>query len=161
MEDSGESSDPDTVQAGGGSGMNTAFSTLTHGGQGAPGRRNQPAGRDSSPDETPSRDRSVRGFRSIWTLRGFLLLQIAIFLALVSIHFGLLIDGYRHRAAGTAESVIAAVLVAGLLLSWTPPPWNRRAVTIAQSFGIVGVLVGLIAIALGFRPRTILDLTLN
>ena len=105
--------------------------------------------------------RGQEGFGTIWRVRGFLLLQIAIFLALVSIHFGLLIGGYRHRNAGTTESVIAAVLVAGLLLTWTPPPWSRRAATAAQSFGILGVLLGLFTIALGIGPRTMLDLTLN
>ena len=101
------------------------------------------------------------GFGTIWTVRGFLLLQIAIFLSLVSIHFGLLIGGYRHRDAGTAELVIVAVLVAGLLLTWTPPLWSRRAATAAQSFGILGALVGLVTIAIGIGPRTLLDLTLN
>ena len=105
--------------------------------------------------------RGQEGFGTIWRVRGFLLLQIAIFLALVSIHFGLLIGGYRHRNAGTTESVIALVLVAGLLLTWMPPPWSRRAATASQSFGILGVLVGLFTIALGIRPRTTLDLTLN
>jgi hypothetical protein len=105
--------------------------------------------------------RGPEGFGTIWRVRGFLLLQIAIFLALVSIHFGLLIGGYRHRNAGTTESVIAAVLVAGLLLTWTPPPWSRRAATAAQSFGILGVLAGLFTIALGIGPRTTLDLALN
>jgi hypothetical protein len=105
--------------------------------------------------------RGQEGFGTIWRVRGFLLLQIAIFLALVSIHFGLLIGGYRHRNAGTTESVIAAVLVAGLLLTWSPPPWSRGAATAAQSFGILGVLVGLFTIALGIGPRTMLDLALN
>ena len=105
--------------------------------------------------------RGQEGFGTIWRVRGFLLLQIAIFLALVSIHFGLLIGGYRHRNAGTTESVIAAALVAGLLLTWTPPPWSRRAATAAQSFGILGVLAGLFTIALGIGPRTTLDLALN
>jgi hypothetical protein len=105
--------------------------------------------------------RGQEGFGTIWRVRGFLLLQIVIFLALVSIHFGLLIGGYRHRNAGTTESVIAAVLVAGLLLTWTPPPWSRRAATAAQSFGILGVLAGLFTIALGIGPRTTLDLALD
>ena len=105
--------------------------------------------------------RGQEGFGTIWRVRGFLLLQIVIFLALVSIHFGLLIGGYRHRNAGTTESVIAAVLVAGLLLTWTPPPWSRRAATAAQSFGILGVLLGLFTITLGIGPRTTLDLALN
>jgi hypothetical protein len=101
------------------------------------------------------------GFGAVWRIRCFLVLQIVIFLSMVSIHFGLLIGGYGHRAAGTAESVIAAVLVAGLLLTWTPPPWSRRAAAAAQSFGILGVLVGLFTIALGIGPRTTLDLALN
>ena len=133
----------------------------THGGQALPGRRGQPTGRVSAADENPPHARSAEGFRTIWTVRGFLLLQIASFLAMVLIHFGLLIGGYRHLAAGTTESLIAAVLVAGLLLTWTPPPWSRRTATAAQSFGTLGVLVGLLTIAVGVRPRTILDLTLN
>ena len=96
-----------------------------------------------------------------WTVRGFLLLQTAIFLAALSIHFGVSLGGYGHQAAGTAESVIALVLGAGFLLTWTPPPWSRRAATGAQAFGILGVLVGLFTIAIGIGPRTVLDLTLH
>ena len=80
---------------------------------------------------------------------------------MVSNHFGLRIGGYGHRDTGIEESLISAVLVAGLLLTWTPPPWSRRAATAAQSLGILGVLVGLFTIALGIGPRTTLDLALN
>jgi hypothetical protein len=104
---------------------------------------------------------SVRGFGTIWRVRSFLFLQIAIVLSMVSIHFGLLIGGYDHRAAGATELVIAAVLVAALLLTWMAAPWSRRPATAAQSFGILGVLGGLSTIALGIGPRTVLDLTLN
>jgi uncharacterized membrane protein len=103
----------------------------------------------------------VQAFGTIWRVRGLLLLQIAIFLSMVSIHFGLLIGGYRHRSAGTVELIIAAVLVAGLLLTWTPRPWSRRSATAVQSFGILGVLLGTSTIAIGIGPRTTLDLTLN
>ena len=88
-------------------------------------------------------------------------MQIAMFLVLVTIHFGLLIDGYRHAAAGTTELVITALLVFGLLLTWMLPAWSRRAATAAQSFATLGVLVGLFTFALGIGPRTILDLSLN
>ena len=107
------------------------------------------------------RGRAGVGRRTLRTVRGFLLVQLAIFLVLVSIHFGVPLGGYRHRAAGTTESVIAAVLVVGLLLTWTPPPWGRRAATAAQAVGTLGVLVGLSTIALGIGSRTILDLSLN
>ena len=107
------------------------------------------------------RGRAGVGRRTLRTVRGFLLVQLAIFLVLVSIHFGVPLGGYRHRAAGTTESVIAAVLVVGLLLTWTPPPWRRRPATVVQSFGVLGALVGLVTIAIGIGPRTLLDLTLN
>ena len=123
--------------------------------------RNQPTGRVSAADEKPSHDRSAEKLRTVRTVRGFLLLQIAMFLVLVTIHFGLLIGGYGHPAAGTTESVIAIVLLFGLLLTWTPPPWSQRAATAAQLFGTLGVLVGLLTFAFGIGPRTILDLSLN
>src|SRR5207253_5792905 len=142
MEDMGECDNPDVVRANGKPGMKTAVSTPAPPGQVLPAHL-------------------VQGFGTIWRVRRFLLLQIAILLSMVSIHFGLLIGGYRHRSAGTAELVIAAVLVAGLLLTWTPRPWSRRPATAVQSFGILGVLVGLSTIAIGIGPRTMLDFTLN
>ena len=122
--------------------------------------RNQPATSASAAGEKPSHDRRADGLRTVWTTRGFLLVQIAIFLLLATIHFGLLIDGY-HAAAGTTELVITVLLVFGLLLTWRPLPWSRHAATAAQSFATLGVLVGLFTFALGIGPRTILDLTLN
>jgi len=138
----GERGNPDVVRANGNAGMKTAVSTPAPPGEVLP-------------------TRLVQGFGTIWRARGFLLLQIAILLSMVSIHFGLLIDGYRHRSAGTAEFFIAAVLAAGLLLTWTPRRWSRRSATAVQSFGILAVFGGLSTIAIGIGPRTMLDLTLN
>lgn len=106
-------------------------------------------------------EQTERGSGSGWTVRGLLLLQIAIFLAAISLHFGLSLGGYRDQAAGTAESVIAIVLAAGFLLTWTPRFWSRRAAIAAQTFGVLGVLVGLFTIAIGVGPRTVLDLILH
>jgi len=103
----------------------------------------------------------VQRFGTIWTVRGFLLLQIATLLSMGSIHFGLLIGGYDHRAAGATELIIAAVLLAALLLTWMPAPWSRRPATAAQSFGILSVLGGFLTIATGIGPRTMPDLFLN
>src|SRR2546426_1315802 len=133
MEDMGERGNPDVVRANGYAGMKTAVSNPAPPGQVLP-------------------TRLVHGFGTIWRVRGFLLLQIAILLSMVSIHFGLLIGGYRHRSGGTAELVIAAVLVAWLLLSWTPRPWSRRSGTGLPPFGILCALGGLWAIALGVGP---------
>src|ERR1700704_4248958 len=123
--------------------------------------RNQPASSASAAGEKPSHDRRADGLRTVSTTRGFLLVQVAMFLVLATIHFGLLIDGYRHAAAGTTELGITVLLVFGLLLTWMLPPWSRRAAIVAQSFATLGVLVGLFTFALGIGPRTILDLTLT
>jgi heme A synthase len=76
-------------------------------------------------------------------------------------HFGLIFEGYRHRTAGTAESLIAIVLLAGLAVTWVSSSWARRAAIGAQAFGIVGVLVGLFTIAIGIGPRTGIDLAFH
>src|SRR5438132_8892202 len=142
MEEVGERGNPDAVHANGNAGMKPAVSAPPPPGQVLPASL-------------------VQGFGTTWRIRSCLLLQIAILLSMVSIHFGLLTGGYRHGSAGRAELLIAAVLVAGLLLTWTPRPWSRRSATAVQAFGILGVLVGLSTIAIGVGPRTMLDFTLN
>jgi hypothetical protein len=91
-----------------------------------------------------------------WAYRTLLLAEAATFAIAAAIHFGALLDGYEHTAAGRAETVIAIVLIAGVVLSFT-----RRgfaAIIGAQAFGTLGVLVGLFTIAVGAGPRTALDL---
>jgi hypothetical protein len=93
-----------------------------------------------------------------WALRGLLLVEAATFVTAALVHFGVLLDGYGHRKAGTAETVIAVVLLAGSALMWGSPPLARKAAVGAQAFAIVGVLVGLFTIAVGVGPRTALDI---
>ncbi|HVS06238.1 MAG TPA: hypothetical protein VHK65_08735 [Candidatus Dormibacteraeota bacterium] len=128
---------------------------------GATEGRKEGIAKDSASDDKSSHPKTAHTVRSIWMVRSFLFVQIAIFLILVLIHFGLLIGGYRHQSAGATESLIVAVLALGLWATWTPAPWNQRAATAAQCFGTVGVLVGLLTIGLGIGPRTILDLSLD
>ncbi len=90
-------------------------------------------------------------------VRLLLLTEAATFVAAAAVHFGALVEGYAHRRAGTAETVIAVVLLAGLALTWMASPWPRRAAIGAQAFAIVGVLVGLFTIAVGVGPRTVPD----
>ncbi|HEV8651644.1 MAG TPA: hypothetical protein VG276_20180 [Actinomycetes bacterium] len=90
-------------------------------------------------------------------VRLLLLFEAATFVAAAAIHFGALLQGYGHRKAGTAETVIAVVLLAGLALTWRAPPWPRRAAVAAQAFAALGVLVGLFTIAVGVGPRTVPD----
>jgi hypothetical protein len=87
-------------------------------------------------------------------LRYLLLFESATFIVAASIHFGALLDGYEHTKAGRAESVIAVVLLAGFALSFRRA---RLAVIAAQAFAALGVCVGLVTIAVGVGPRTVLD----
>src|SRR5919201_1632940 len=81
---------------------------------------------------SPSGARAFRtsrrgGFRVAQTMRLFLLVEAASFVAAALVHFGVLADDYRQRAAGTAESVIGAVLLAGLVLTLLRPAGTRSA----------------------------------
>lgn len=91
-------------------------------------------------------------------IRFFLFFEAATFLAAALIHFGLLVDGYEHQAAGTAESVIGIVLLVGLALTWIRPESIRLIGLAAQAFALVGTLVGIVTIAIGVGPRTVPDI---
>lgn len=73
------------------------------------------------------------------------------------IHFGLLVEGYRHQQAATAEGVIAIVMLIGLALTWAPSPWSHRAAVGAFGFGLLGTLVGMFTIVIGVGPQTAPD----
>jgi len=87
----------------------------------------------------------------------FLLVEAMAFAAAASIHFGLAFGGYEHRKAGIAESVIAAVLIAGLASSLMRRSSTRAAGVIAQGFALLGTFVGIFTIIIGVGPRTIPD----
>jgi hypothetical protein len=91
-------------------------------------------------------------------IRICLLIEATAFLTAASIHLGLLSVGYEHHKAGIAESVIAAVLLVGLVWSGIRPASTRRAGVAAQGFALFGTLVGLVTIAIGVGPRTIPDI---
>ena len=54
-------------------------------------------------------------------IRLFMFFEGAAFIAAALIHFGLLIDGYDHQKAGTAESLTGIVLLVGWALTWMRP----------------------------------------
>ncbi|MET0695801.1 MAG: hypothetical protein ABWZ58_00100 [Acidimicrobiia bacterium] len=87
-------------------------------------------------------------------IRLFLGLEAAVFIAAALIHFGVVLDGYNDQEAGTAESVIAIVLLAGLLTSLLRPDWTRRAGILVQGFALVGTFVGLTLIVTVRAPAT-------
>src|SRR5919199_1080525 len=92
------------------------------------------------------------------TIRLFMLAEGASFLAASLVHAGVLIPGYEHRQARIAESIIAAVLLGGAVLTWLRPASTRAVGLAAQGFALLGTLVGLFTIAVGVGPRTAPDL---
>jgi len=93
-------------------------------------------------------------------IRLLLGLEAAIFIAAALIHFEVLLDGYYDQGAGIAESVIAVVLLAGLLTSLVRPAATRLAGIIAQGFALVGTFVG-VTLLLTVGPGTTLDIVIH
>ena len=92
------------------------------------------------------------------TVAAMLFLCEACIYALASaVHAGVLIPEHDHRQAMIAEAVIGAVLLLGLLSILLHRPWSRAAAISAQSFALLGTLVGAFTIAMGVGPRTTLD----
>jgi hypothetical protein len=94
-------------------------------------------------------------------IRLFVLIEGAAFIAAALTHFGLLIGGYEHQKAGTAESVIGIVLLVGLALTWIRPASTREIGLAVQAFALLGTLVGIFTIAIGVGPRTVPDIAFH
>jgi hypothetical protein len=90
-------------------------------------------------------------------IRLFLLVESATFFLAALIHMGFLVVGFAHRNASIAESVIAAVLFGGLLLTLFIREWTRNVGIVVQSFALLGALVGILTIIVGVGPRTVPD----
>src|SRR5215510_13579304 len=91
-------------------------------------------------------------------IRLFLLVEGASFLTAGLIHRGVFISGYAHQQASIAETSIAVVLLAGLGLTWIWPAHTRLIGLVAQTFALLGTLVGVFTIAIGVGPRTAPDI---
>lgn len=94
-------------------------------------------------------------------VRAFLAVEAAVFAAAALVHAGVLVAGYEHVKAETAESVIAVVVAAGLAGTVARPSSSRTIGLAAQGFALLGTVVGLFTIAVGIGPRTALDLILH
>jgi hypothetical protein len=92
---------------------------------------------------------------------GILMFEAALFALASLTHGGLLLQGHEHARAAIAEAVIAAVLGLGFIACLARPGICRRASIGLQVFAIVGVLVGLVMIAIGVGPNTTFDLALH
>lgn len=91
-------------------------------------------------------------------IRLLLLVESVSFALAALIHFGILLHGYEHRQAGTAETLIAGVLLLGLALTVVGLVPTRGAGVAAQALALLGTLVGVFTIAIGVGPRTTPDI---
>jgi hypothetical protein len=91
-------------------------------------------------------------------VQAFLFFEAATFVIAALIHSGVLVAGYEHPQARIAESVIAAVLLIGLISTWIRPAWMRKAGLAAQGFALIGTLVGVFTIIVGVGPQTAVDI---
>lgn len=91
-------------------------------------------------------------------LQWLIFIEATTFVIAAFIHAGILITGYEHQKACIAETVIATVLIGGLIASWLQPRWTYKAAFSVQGFALLGTLIGVFTIAIGVGPRTIPDL---
>ena len=94
-------------------------------------------------------------------IRLFLLAEAAAFLAAALTHLGVLVRGYEHREAATAESVIGAVLLAGFALTWVLPARTRAIGTATQGFALMGTYIGAFVAVIGVGPSTPPDIAFH
>jgi len=110
---------------------------------------------------TARRGPSAAEMPSAGSIRTFLLVESATFLSAAAFHFGVFLPGFAHGAAAAAESVIASVLLGGLLATWILPRAVRGIALTVQGFAFIGTFVGVFTIAIGIGPRTVPDLVIH
>ena len=94
-------------------------------------------------------------------LARLLLAQSVAFAIASVVHSGMLVRVSQDPGATIAEGVIAAVLFGGFVVALVWPNWSRLAAGVAQTFALVGSLIGLYLAARGLGPNTPLDLVFH
>jgi len=94
-------------------------------------------------------------------IKAFLAVEAVIFALAALAHAGILLQGYEHWKAATAEGVIAAVLATGFLACLARPPATRSIGIAVQGFALLGTIVGAAMIAIGIGPQSAADIGLH
>ena len=87
----------------------------------------------------------------------FLIIEILGFAGAALVHFGVFISGYEHEKARIAESVIALVLLIGLIIILFNPEKLKTTSYVVQGFALFGTLIRVFTIIIGVGPQTIPD----
>jgi hypothetical protein len=90
-------------------------------------------------------------------MRLFLSLEALSYFAAALVHLGVLVRGYEHAGAYVPESIIGAVLLAGVALTFVVRAWTRGIAIATQGFALMGTLVGLYVGVIGVGPHTVPD----
>lgn len=94
------------------------------------------------------------------TLRLILIVAAAAFGLASSIHAGVLLDGWEHSRAATAEGAITAAMALGIAASLIRPASARGIALAALGFALLGTLVGAFTILVGVGPQSAPDIAL-
>src|ERR1700716_2447575 len=94
-------------------------------------------------------------------IRWCLSLEAAAFGGAALVHAGVLVHGWEHSKAATAESVIGLVVLFALCASVVAPRSSRAIALASQSFALLGTLVGIFTIVIGVGPRSAFDVALH
>ncbi|WP_248909937.1 hypothetical protein [Halocatena marina] len=92
------------------------------------------------------------------TMRALLGVEGISFVLAAIIHAGMLVQGYAHREAMIAESVIGAVLLVGVTITWIRPHVTFSIAVVVQGFALLVSLIGAWTIIVGVGPRTVPDI---
>lgn len=114
----------------------------------------------STQSETRSRNVIQRGdpLPVKQTVRTLLSVEAVSFFIASLVHAGIFVHGYEHQEAMIAESVIGAVLLGGLVMTWIRPRSISSIAVVVQAFALLGTFVGIWTIIVGIGPGTVPDI---
>jgi hypothetical protein len=91
----------------------------------------------------------------------YLMVEVLLFAFAALVHGGLVMPGHEHAKAAMAETIIAIILAAGLIMTFVSPAQTRIVALITQGLALAGVIIGLIMSAVGIGPRGVRDLVVH
>src|SRR4030088_1400362 len=95
------------------------------------------------------------------TIPLFLLVEGTSFSVAGLVHGGGVLNAYQDQPASIAESTIAVALLVGFALTQSWPSRTRVIGLAAQTFALLGTLLGAFVIAIGIGPRTLPDIAFH
>lgn len=88
----------------------------------------------------------------------YLMVEVVMFTFVAMAHGGLLMSGHEAPRAAVAETVIAVVIGAGLLMSFVSPAQTRTVALLTQTLALLALILGFVAIVADWIPRSTANL---